>query len=151
MRLIGNLSVIILASLLQALAMQSASAQQGNCPATLRDARGQCPTPLKMERGAYGVAVTGHLTQQNYRATYALDVDAGQTVIVSFVGAHDMTGEISCGDTGDGPWGGTGNSYTVKQSETCYISVGANTRSGDPWNGNFTLAVLATPPQRNDR
>ncbi len=124
------------------------TAAQDSC--RKRDGSGECATPLRMERGAYGVAVTGHITPKHYRDIYALDVKAGQTLVVSFASAHPMTGEIACADTGDGPWYGTGNSFTAPKTGTCFINVGANTRAGDPWSGNYTLAVVVTTPEDRD-
>jgi hypothetical protein len=82
------------------------------------------------------------ITQSHYQRVYALAVRAKQTIAVSFAGARDMRGSISCGDGGDGPWYGLGNSYTVKTGGTCLIRVGANPQSGEPWDGGFTLAII---------
>ena len=123
------------------------AAAQDACPADQRDSSGACPIPLHMDRGAYGLAVTGHLTPQHYRAIYSLKVGARQTLVITFAGAEAMTGEISCGNTGDGPWYGGGNSFTTTKAGICFINVGANTRAGDPWSGNYTLAVVITTPQ----
>jgi hypothetical protein len=119
-----------------------------SCPADQRDDRGGCPIPLHMDKGAYGLAVTGHLTPDHYRNIYSLQVGARQSLVIAFAGAHDMTGEISCGvDGGDGPWYGGGNVFTTAHAGTCTINVGANTRAGDPWSGNYTLTVVITTPQ----
>lgn len=118
-----------------------ASAQNA-CAVGERNSWGDCPIPLRMDAGTYGVAVTGHVTPNHPRVTYALDVRAGQMLTISFTGARDMTGEIGCGNTGDGPWYGSGNTFTAPLTGTCFVSVGENMRAGDPWSGNFTLAVL---------
>lgn len=124
-----------------------AAAAQNACPADQRDSAGHCPIPLHLDRGAYGLAVTGHLTPQHYRDIYSLKVGARQTLVVTFAGAEAMTGEIACGSTGDGPWYGSGNSFTTTEAGICFINVGANTRAGDPWSGNYTLAIVITTPQ----
>ena len=140
---LGALGLGLLAPLLVA-----APALAQSCPADQRDNRGACPTPLHMDKGAYGLAVTGHLTPDHYRNIYSLAVGARQSLVIAFAGAHDMTGEISCGaDGGDGPWYGGGNVFTTAHAGTCFINVGANTRSGDPWSGNYTLTVVITTPQ----
>jgi len=124
------------------------AAMAQSCPEDQRDNRGDCPTPLHLDKGAYGLAVTGHLTPDHYRNIYSLKVGARQSLVIAFAGAHDMTGEISCGaDGGDGPWYGGGNVFTTAHAGTCYINVGANTRAGDPWSGNYTLTVVVTTPQ----
>jgi hypothetical protein len=101
-----------------------------------------CPYVLHVAPGSYGAFVNGRITKTNYIANYALAVHAGQTITVSFAGAHDMRGSITCGHDGDGPWYGEGNSFTTKTDGTCLIRVAANTHSGDPWDGGFTLAVI---------
>ena len=137
--------------LLPALLLASGAFAQ-SCPADQRDDRGGCAVPLHMDKGTYGLAVTGHLTPDHYRTVYSLKVGARQTLVIAFAGAHDMTGEISCGaDGGNGPWYGGGNVFTTSRDETCFINVGANTRAGDPWSGNYTLAVVITTPQPREQ
>jgi hypothetical protein len=146
--MIGNVRLLTGALALLAPLLLAVSAQAQSCPADQRDNRGGCPIPLHMEKGAYGLAVTGHLTPQHYRNVYLLQVGARQSLVIAFAGAHAMTGEISCGaDGGDGPWYGGGNVFTTAHAGTCFINVGANTRADDPWSGNYTLTVVITTPQ----
>ena len=120
----------------------SAVIASSGCAVGQQDAWGVCPTELKMARGSYGLIVDGAITPSHYAVTYALTVKADQTLTMSFAGAHEMTGEIRCGRDVDGPYSGTGNSFTVKQAHTCFISVGANTHANEPWTGGFTLALI---------
>jgi hypothetical protein len=120
----------------------TAASQSMNCRVGVADAWGACPHVLHMKRGSFGLAVDGTVNPERYNQTYALDVGAGQTIIVIFASAHELSGSIRCPDGGDGPWSGTGNSFITKSAGTCFITVGANTRAGEPWTGRFTLAVV---------
>lgn len=118
------------------------AAAQAGAPCATTDGSEACPYVLHVAPGTYGALTNGAITKTNYVVNYALTVRAGQTISVSFAGTHDMRGSITCGHDGDGPWYGTGNSFTTKTSGTCIIRVAANTHSGDPWDGGFTLAVI---------
>jgi hypothetical protein len=123
-----------------AVGMGAVAEARALCPTA--DGSESCPYVLHVAPGTYGALANSAITKTNYVVNYALAVHAGQTITVSFAGTHDMRGSITCGNDGDGPWYGTGNSFTTKTSGTCIIRVAANTHSGDPWDGGFTLAVI---------
>jgi hypothetical protein len=106
------------------------------------------PITLTFAKGSYGVLAQGHVTAKEPQQVYKLDVEAGQIMTITFAGAGPMRGSVQCqGGVADGPYEGTGNSITIKQSGDCAISVGANTMANN-WTGDFTLAVLVYKPPR---
>jgi hypothetical protein len=105
------------------------------------------PITLTFAKGSYGVLAQGHVTPSQPQQVFKLDVAAGQAMTITFAGAGPMRGSVQCqGGVADGPYVGTGNSITIKQSGDCEISVGANTMA-NTWTGDFTLAVLVYKPQ----
>ena len=62
-------------------------------------------------------------------------------MIITFTGAGPMRGQVQCVGGGDGPYYGTGNTFSIPATGECQITVGANTMA-DNWTGGFTLAIL---------
>lgn len=102
-----------------------------------------CPIPLRFARGSYGVLVDGVLTLTPDHRYYSIAARAGQHMTISFVGLGALrAGIIFPGGSGDGPFGGEGNTITLPSTGTYIIYIGQNTMAGDPWRGGFTLSVL---------
>jgi hypothetical protein len=99
------------------------------------------PIPLHFAPGSYGVMANGHVSTSEPHEVYTFNANAGQTMIVTFVGAGPMRGQVQCLGGGDGPYYGTGNTFTIPATGECQITVGANTMA-ETWTGGFTLAVL---------
>jgi hypothetical protein len=99
------------------------------------------PIPLNFALGSYGVLANGQLAPGEPLQTYTFNANAGQTMIVTFTGAGPMRGQVQCLGGGDGPYYGTGNTFTIPATGECQIIVGANTMA-ENWTGGFTLAVL---------
>jgi hypothetical protein len=99
------------------------------------------PIPLNFALGSYGVMANGHVTPGEPLQTYTFNANAGQQMIVTFVGAGPMRGQVQCLGGGDGPYYGAGNTFTIPATGLCQVIVGANTMA-ETWTGGFTLAVL---------
>jgi hypothetical protein len=100
------------------------------------------PTPIHFAPGSFGAVANGHVTPADPLQAFTIKVGAGQTMIITFVGAGPMRGSVSGPGGGDGPYHGTGDSFVFPDSGTYTLNVGANTMAGSPWTGGFTLAVL---------
>ena len=109
---------------------------------------GSAPTPIQFARGSYGAVANGHVSSTVFQHSFSLDVRVGQVMIITFTGAGPMRGGVNApaGQSGDGPYYGTGNSYTVPADGIYTVYCGADTMAGNPWTGGFTLAVLVANP-----
>ena len=99
------------------------------------------PIRLHFAPGSYGVMANGRVTASEPHQVYTFDANAGQTMIITFTGAGPMRGQVQCLGGGDGPYYGTGNTFSIPGTGECQIIVGANTMA-DNWTGGFTLAIL---------
>jgi hypothetical protein len=99
------------------------------------------PIRLHFAPGSYGVMANGRVTASEPYQVYTFDANAGQTMIITFTGAGPMRGQVQCLGGGDGPYYGTGNTFSIPGTGECQITVGANTMA-DNWTGGFTLAIL---------
>jgi hypothetical protein len=109
---------------------------------------GSAPTPIQFAPGSYGAVANGNVTSTVFQQSFSLNVRAGQVMIITFTGAGPMRGGVSApaGQAGDGPYYGTGNSYTIPADGIYTVYCGADTMAGSPWTGGFTLAVLVANP-----
>ncbi len=96
---------------------------------------------LHFATGSYGVMANGHVTASEPQQVYTFDANAGQTMIITFTGAGPMRGQVQCQGGGDGPYYGTGNTFSIPATGECRITVGANTMA-ENWTGGFTVAIL---------
>jgi len=100
------------------------------------------PVWIEFAPGSYGAIAQGRVKPGDPLTTYKLTANGGQTMILTFVGAGPMRGQVQCaGGVGGGPYYGTGDSIALTTTGECEITVGANTMA-EEWTGGFTLAVL---------
>jgi hypothetical protein len=109
---------------------------------------GSAPIQIEFAPGSYGTTIDGEVTATVFQQSYAMQVSAGQVMIITFTGAGPMRGGVTApaGQSGDGPYYGTGNTYTAPVNGVYIVYCGANTMAGAPWTGGFTLAVLVSNP-----
>jgi hypothetical protein len=136
----GGLTIAPLIGISQALSDQPLA--QG-CTAANRGTSSNCPFALRFQPGAYGALINDQLTATPQIRYYALDARAGQRLTLIFAGAGGLRAGITFpGGSGDGPFTGEGNTIELPRTGKYILYIGQNTMSGQPWRGNFSLAVM---------
>ncbi|ACK71856.1 hypothetical protein PCC7424_3463 [Gloeothece citriformis PCC 7424] len=114
-----------------------------NCPNAQRGTSQNCPLPINFSQGSYGALINDHLSATPQMRYYSLSARSGQRLTLSFAGAGPLRAGITFpNNSGDGPFSGDGNTIELPQTGTYIIYIGQNTMSGQPWRGNFTMAVI---------
>lgn len=113
------------------------------CSSVQRGTSQNCPLPLSFSQGSYGALINDRLNATPQTRYYSLSAKQGQRLILSFAGAGALRAGITFPNGGgDGPFSGEGNIIELPSTGTYVIYIGQNTMSGQPWHGNFTLAVI---------
>ena len=119
------------------------SARVANARVCVAGSSAACPIRISLLRGTYGTTVHGRLTVAPQQKYYALRMRAGQRLTITFAGAGAMRGGINFpGGSGDGPFGGEGNTITLPTSGDYIWYLGQNTMACEPWVGGYSLGVM---------
>lgn len=140
------LTALFVAGSMLTASASSASVASAQVPVSCRGLVGvieRCPSVMQFRRGYYGSLVNGRFSQPGETRYYLLNARAGQRLTLMFTGVGAMRAGITFPNGGgDGPFSGKGNTVELPVSGDYIIYVSQNTMAGEPWAGNFTLAVL---------